>query len=104
MTVAARVRPTRRHPTTGLPGVLVPLAVVAVLFLVVPIIGLLVRAPWGTIVEVLAREESLQALRLSLVCATLAFGLKPQNGGWPAAVAAVAGVLAFMVGWPRRRR
>jgi molybdate transport system permease protein len=52
--------------------VLVPLAVVAVLFLVVPIIGLLVRAPWGTIVEVLAREESLQALRLSLVCATLA--------------------------------
>ncbi len=72
MTVAARGRPPRRHPTTGLPGVLVPLAVVAVLFLVVPIIGLLVRAPWGTIVEVLAREESLQALRLSLVCATLA--------------------------------
>ncbi len=72
MTVAARGRPSRRHPTTGLPGVLVPLAVVAVLFLVVPIIGLLVRAPWGTIVEVLAREESLQALRLSLVCATLA--------------------------------
>jgi molybdate transport system permease protein len=72
VTVAARGRPPRRHPTTGLPGVLVPLAVVAVLFLVVPIIGLLVRAPWGTIVEVLAREESLQALRLSLVCATLA--------------------------------
>jgi molybdate transport system permease protein len=73
VTVAARGRPSRRRSTTtGLPGVLVPLAVVAVLFLVVPIVGLLVRAPWGTIGDVLTREESLQALRLSLVCATLA--------------------------------
>jgi molybdate transport system permease protein len=70
--VAARGRPSRHRPTTGLPGVLVPLAVVAVLFLVVPVVGLLVRTPWSTLADVLTREESLQALRLSLVCASLA--------------------------------
>jgi molybdate transport system permease protein len=43
-----------------------------VLFLVVPVVGLLVQTPWSTLVEVLTREESLQALRLSLVCASLA--------------------------------
>ena len=64
--------------------------------------------------ELALRAEDAQRTRRSmafcllggvlLVCATLAFGLKPQNGGWPAAVAAVGGVLAFVVGWPRRRR
>jgi molybdate transport system permease protein len=72
VTVAVPGRPSRRHPTTGLPGVLVPLAAVAVLFLVVPVVGLLVRTPWRTLGAVLTREESLQALRLSLVCASLA--------------------------------
>src|SRR5205085_11872863 len=72
VTAAARGRPSRRRLSTGLPGALVPLAVVAVLFLVVPVVGLLVRTPWSTLVEVLTREESLQALRLSLVCASLA--------------------------------
>ena len=72
MTVAARGRPSRRRPTTGLPGVLVPLAAVAVLFLVVPVVGLLIRTPWRTLGDVLTREESLEALRLSLVCASLA--------------------------------
>jgi molybdate transport system permease protein len=52
--------------------VLVPLATVAVLFLVVPVIGRLVRTPWTTLGEVLTRDTSMQALRLSLVCATLA--------------------------------
>ena len=42
MTVAARGRPSPRRPSTGLPGALVPLAAVAVLFLVVPVVGLLV--------------------------------------------------------------
>ena len=63
-------RPSRR--TTGLPAVLVPMATVAVLFLVVPVIGLLVRTPWTTLGDLLSRDESIQALRLSLVCATLA--------------------------------
>ena len=49
-----------------------PLAALAVLFLAVPVLGLVVRTPWGTVGEVLTRPESLQALRLSLVCASLA--------------------------------
>ena len=63
----------RRPPrTTGLPAPLVPLAALAMLFLVVPVIGLVVRTPWTTLGDVLTRSESLTALRLSLVCATSA--------------------------------
>ena len=63
----------RRPPlTTGLPAPLVPLAALALLFLVVPVIGLVVRTPWTTLGDVLTRSESLTALRLSLVCATSA--------------------------------
>lgn len=63
---------TRRQRVGGLPGVLVPFAVLAVLFLVLPVVGLVVRAPWRTIGIELTQPESLEALRLSLVCATLA--------------------------------
>jgi molybdate transport system permease protein len=63
---------TRRDRVGGLPRVLVPFAVLAVLFLVLPVIGLVVRAPWGTIGTELTQPESLEALRLSLVCASLA--------------------------------
>ncbi|MGH8969937.1 MAG: ABC transporter permease, partial [Actinomycetes bacterium] len=58
--------------TTGLPPVLLPLAVLAVVFLTLPVAGLVVRAPWRTLLDVLTRPESLDALRLSLVCASLA--------------------------------
>jgi molybdate transport system permease protein len=63
---------TRRQPTGGLPPVLVPFAVLAVLFLVLPLVGLVVRAPWRTIGAELSQPESLEALRLSMLCATLA--------------------------------
>ena len=63
---------TRRQRVGGLPPVLVPFAVLAVLFLVLPVVGLVVRAPWGTIGTELTQPESLEALRLSMVCATLA--------------------------------
>ena len=49
-----------------------PLAVVAALFLLLPLVGLLVRTPWTTLLDVLTRPDSLTALRLSLVCASLA--------------------------------
>jgi molybdate transport system permease protein len=65
VTATARVR--RRTPW--------PLAVPAVLglaLLVVPLIGLLARSPWRTLPDVLAETAVLDALRLSLVCATLA--------------------------------
>ncbi len=61
-----------RRRTTGLPAALVPLALVAVLFLLLPVVGLLVRTPWTTLGEVLSRDESIEALRLSLLCASLA--------------------------------
>jgi molybdate transport system permease protein len=47
-------------------------AVLGVAFLVLPLVGLLVRAPWSSIGPALAEPEIGQALRLSLVSATLA--------------------------------
>jgi molybdate transport system permease protein len=52
--------------------VLVLPALVALAFLVLPVAGLLVRAPWSTLGTRLAQPEILDALRLSVVCATLA--------------------------------
>jgi molybdate transport system permease protein len=57
---------------SGLPGALVPLAVVGILFLLLPLLGLLVRTPWRTLGHELLSTESLTALRLSLECASLA--------------------------------
>jgi molybdate transport system permease protein len=47
-------------------------AVAALAFLLVPLLGLLLRAPWRTLPERLATAEVGQALRLSLLCASLA--------------------------------
>ncbi|WP_203977011.1 ABC transporter permease [Planotetraspora silvatica] len=48
------------------------LAVAGMAFLVLPLAGLLVRAPWSTMPERLAEPQVLEALRLSLVTATIA--------------------------------
>lgn len=61
-----------RERSTGLPPVLVPFAVVAMLFLLLPVVGLLIRAPWRTLPATLSRPEAVEALRLSLVTAGLA--------------------------------
>ena len=47
-------------------------ALVAIAFLVVPLIGLVVRAPWRNLGSVLAESQVVEALRLSLVCASAA--------------------------------
>ncbi len=47
-------------------------AVVGLLFLVLPLAGLLIRAPWSTLAQRLAEPQVLEALRLSLVSATIA--------------------------------
>jgi len=52
----------------GAPFGFVPLAVLAVLFLVLPLVGLLVRAPWSHLTDDLTAPGVLTALRLSLVC------------------------------------
>ena len=46
----------------------VPLALVAVAFLTLPLIALLVRAPWGSLPGDLTAPGVLTALRLSLIC------------------------------------
>ena len=58
--------------SSGLPPALVPLAVLAMLFLLLPVAGLLLRAPWRTLPAVLREPAVLDALRLSLVCASIA--------------------------------
>ena len=60
--------PVSRRP----PWVLLVPALVALAFLVLPVAGLLARAPWSTLGTRLGRPEVLDALRLSIVCATLA--------------------------------
>ncbi|KQS66714.1 molybdenum ABC transporter permease [Modestobacter sp. Leaf380] len=72
-TAPAPPRRRRRRPRGG--GVPAPLLVPALLgvaFLVLPLVGLLVRAPWSDLLPQLAEPQVGQALRLSLLSATLA--------------------------------
>ncbi|MFF4623805.1 molybdate ABC transporter permease subunit [Nonomuraea jabiensis] len=64
-----------RQASGRLPWMLVVPALAGLAFLVLPLAGLLVRAPWGTLLERLAEPQVLEALRLSLVCATIATAL-----------------------------
>ncbi len=50
-------------------------ALVAVAFLVLPLAGLVVRAPWGRLGSVLSGSDALQALSLSLWTASVATGI-----------------------------
>ena len=60
---------TRRRTADGLgtPLVLVPPAVVGVLFLLLPTLALLVRAPWSALGPIYRRNDVATALRISLV-------------------------------------
>ena len=62
----------RRREGSGVPLPLLVPAALGVAFLVLPLIGLLVRAPWSDLGRSLAQPEVGQALRLSLLSATLA--------------------------------
>lgn len=57
---------------TGVPIVLLIPAALAVAFLVLPLLALLIRAPWSTLGSLLSEPAVRDALRLSLVCASLA--------------------------------
>ncbi|RAY16399.1 molybdate ABC transporter permease subunit [Actinomadura craniellae] len=59
----------------GVPWALLVPALAGLAFLVLPLAGLLVRAPWSTLGARLAEPQVLAALRLSLVTATLATAL-----------------------------
>ncbi len=72
---------SRRHPAAPVPLPVFLLAVVAVVFFVLPLIGLAWRAPWSRITDILGGESATRALRLSLVTSawatvvSLAFGV-----------------------------
>ncbi|MEV0010714.1 molybdate ABC transporter permease subunit [Streptomyces sp. NPDC051840] len=72
-------RPRRRRARTGpVRGTPLPLllpALVGLAFLLLPLVALLVRAPWRSLPEQLTSPEVWDALRLSLVCATAATAL-----------------------------
>jgi molybdate transport system permease protein len=63
----------RRDPDPGFrraPAALAIPAVAGLLFLLLPLLGLLVRAPWSRMVSILTEPAALTALRLSLETAT----------------------------------
>ena len=62
----------RRRRTQRVPLALLLPAVAGLLFLVLPLAGLLIRAPWSTLPQRLAEPEVRAALRLSLQTATVA--------------------------------
>jgi molybdate transport system permease protein len=55
------VRPER------VPIVVVVLAAIGAIFFILPLVGLLVRSPWGDAVKALTAPDTLEALKLSLV-------------------------------------
>jgi len=59
----------------SVPGPLLVPAVIAVAFLVLPLAGLVVRAPWGRLGSALSGADAVQALVLSLWTATVATGV-----------------------------
>lgn len=61
----------RRRP----PALVLVLGGAAVLFLGLPLVGLLVKVPWGTLWQDLTTPVALDALRLSLICSTSATAL-----------------------------
>ncbi|HUQ58568.1 molybdate ABC transporter permease subunit [Lentzea sp.] len=63
---------TRHRGRGRLPVVLALPAFVGLAFLLVPLAGLLVKAPWGSLPGQLLSAEVGEALRLSLICASLA--------------------------------
>jgi molybdate transport system permease protein len=74
-TVGAGRRDPAGRVRANLPWPLAAPAAVAVLFLLLPLAGLLARAPWRSLPRALLDAGVLEALRLSLVCATAATGL-----------------------------
>ena len=63
---------TRARVRTAVPWPLAVPAAVGVAFLLLPLAGLLLRAPWPHLPEALADAGVVSALRLSLLCATAA--------------------------------
>ncbi|NYE71241.1 ABC transporter permease [Microlunatus parietis] len=65
-----------RHPDRAAPSripmLLAVPAALALLMLILPLLGLLIRAPWGRLPELITGPDALAALRLSMITATAA--------------------------------
>lgn len=70
--VMARRDRQRTHRT---PWIIIPLAIVAMLFLVIPLFGLLADTPWTRLPDLLTRDVTVTALRLSLITSLAATGI-----------------------------
>jgi len=67
--------PPTRRVRAAVPVVLLLPAALSLVFLVLPLLGLLIRAPWSTMGRRLTQPGVLEALKLSLETATLATGV-----------------------------
>ena len=73
-------------------------AAIGALFLLVPLVALLVKAPWSGLSRILSDSDVLTALRLSLECATLATAISLLLGvplAWALARVRVRGISAL---------
>jgi molybdate transport system permease protein len=59
----------------SVPIVVIALATVGVAFFVVPLLGLVLKAPWGSAAKSLTQPETLEALKLSLIASLSATGI-----------------------------
>ena len=94
---AGRTRQRARAATTrgAIPWPLRVPALIGALFLLVPLVGLLVRAPWRNMGSILVDSQVLDALRLSLLCATAATAASVVFGvplAWGLARSTVRGI------------
>jgi molybdate transport system permease protein len=81
MTISRNSDAARRgRGSNRLPVPVLALAVLAVLFFALPLLGLLWRAPWSSAWGYLTDDTALTALRLSLVCSLWATGLSVLFG------------------------
>jgi molybdate transport system permease protein len=100
VTVASEGVDTRRRPDhhdteVGLPPVLWVPAIIAFALIAMPVVGLLLRADWLRLPELLTSEAALDALRLSLLTASISTLLCIVFGG-PLAVVLARGRLPGM--------
>ncbi|MYS78803.1 molybdate ABC transporter permease subunit [Streptomyces sp. SID5474] len=74
-TPAVRKRAAERSRRGGAPLALLVPGLIGLVFLVLPLVGLLIRAPWSDLGSQLGSTEVREALKLSLFTATVATGI-----------------------------
>lgn len=67
-------------PRDQRPKSLVVLGVVALLFLIIPLLAILFEAPWGNFLSIASSPTTLEALRVSLIASVSAAGLAFATG------------------------